>query len=207
MSTKKKILSAAAGEFAEKGYKGTTVRGICARARVNAASVNYHFKSKESLYREMFDFLFTETGWEDVFERPRGNSFEEWKSALRDWIGMMIRDMISANPLIQCKLKIFSREMQDPSEMFPDVFDTYLKPRMTGLVSHFRKALPPGTGESDIYIHVFSVIANCVFYFNSRVIVNMMFPDGKFTERNLDRIIDHSAARACAGINYEERGR
>jgi TetR/AcrR family transcriptional regulator, regulator of cefoperazone and chloramphenicol sensitivity len=52
-ATRGRILNAAGELFAEKGYGDTTVRDICARARVNLASVNYHFRGKENLLAEV----------------------------------------------------------------------------------------------------------------------------------------------------------
>ncbi|MFH1708666.1 MAG: TetR/AcrR family transcriptional regulator [Planctomycetota bacterium] len=52
-ATRARILNAAGELFADKGYGDTTVRDICARARVNLASVNYHFRGKEKLLAEV----------------------------------------------------------------------------------------------------------------------------------------------------------
>ena len=51
--TRTRPLDAAGRVFAEAGYKGATVRKICARARVNVALVNYYFGDKEALYAEV----------------------------------------------------------------------------------------------------------------------------------------------------------
>ncbi len=48
-STKERIMDAAEKLFAEHGYDGTSLRTLTARAGVNLASVNYHFRSKEEL--------------------------------------------------------------------------------------------------------------------------------------------------------------
>ncbi|MCO7225386.1 TetR/AcrR family transcriptional regulator [Pleionea sp. CnH1-48] len=54
-STKDKILDAAEGLFAERGFAETSLRTITTRADVNLASVNYHFGSKKSLIQAVFD--------------------------------------------------------------------------------------------------------------------------------------------------------
>src|ERR1700753_2571353 len=51
--SKSQILAVATEHFAVRGYHGSSVREITQQARVNLASVNYHFKNKESLYCEV----------------------------------------------------------------------------------------------------------------------------------------------------------
>jgi len=55
--TKKRLLEAACKVFAAKGYRDATHAEICRRAETNVASINYHFGSKENLYREVFEHL------------------------------------------------------------------------------------------------------------------------------------------------------
>lgn len=55
--TKSRILEAACGIFAAKGYRDATHAGICRCAGTNVASINYYFGSKENLYRDVFEHL------------------------------------------------------------------------------------------------------------------------------------------------------
>ena len=41
--------------FAEYGFSGTTVREISAKANINQALINYHFKSKQGLFKAIFE--------------------------------------------------------------------------------------------------------------------------------------------------------
>lgn len=52
-STQERILSAAESLFAQYGYAGVSLRQITVAAKVNVASVNYHFYDKEGLYHEL----------------------------------------------------------------------------------------------------------------------------------------------------------
>ena len=53
--TRARILDVAEALFVEHGLDGTSMRMITGRAGVNLAAVNYHFGSKESLIREVFE--------------------------------------------------------------------------------------------------------------------------------------------------------
>lgn len=55
LHTKKKIISVAEILFAEKGFKETSLRTITGQAKVNLASVNYHFGDKKNLIRAVVD--------------------------------------------------------------------------------------------------------------------------------------------------------
>ena len=51
--TREKLIEAAGGVFAERGYDAATIREICRRAGANVAAVNYTFGDKMGLYTEV----------------------------------------------------------------------------------------------------------------------------------------------------------
>ncbi len=51
--TRQRLLEAAETLFSQRGFEGVTIRDLAAAAQVNVAAVNYHFTSKEKLYREV----------------------------------------------------------------------------------------------------------------------------------------------------------
>jgi AcrR family transcriptional regulator len=52
--TRDRLLDKAERLFAERGFDGTSVREITTAAQVNLGAINYHFRSKESLYAAVF---------------------------------------------------------------------------------------------------------------------------------------------------------
>ncbi|MBE0659339.1 MAG: TetR/AcrR family transcriptional regulator [Bryobacteraceae bacterium] len=56
--TSERILDAAEGLFATQGIRGTSLKEITEQAEVNIAAVNYHFRSKDALVREVYQRCF-----------------------------------------------------------------------------------------------------------------------------------------------------
>ena len=52
---KEHIINKAIELFAEKGFEGTSIRDLAAKAEVNVAMVNYYFGSKEKLFKAMVE--------------------------------------------------------------------------------------------------------------------------------------------------------
>lgn len=55
ITTRQAILEAAVSEFWAHGFKGASVRDICAQAGASSNGITYHFGSKEKLYQEILD--------------------------------------------------------------------------------------------------------------------------------------------------------
>lgn len=56
--TRERILAAAVDEFADRSFDGSTTRAIAARAGVTQPLLNYHFRTKDELWRSAVDSLF-----------------------------------------------------------------------------------------------------------------------------------------------------
>ena len=58
--TRERVLAAALDLFSERSFEGATTREIAARAGVTQPLLNYHFQSKDALWRAAVDTLFEE---------------------------------------------------------------------------------------------------------------------------------------------------
>ncbi len=188
MDTKRKILYASAEEFAEKGYNGTTIRAICKRAKANVAAVNYHFDSKESLYKHMFNFLFNEIPDVNPLAREWDGTDEMWKEMLGEWLAMRLKDITGEDKLARYKSRIFCREMLDASDIFPDIYRAIFVPRIKGLEAFIRKVVPPATPSDEIYVIIFSAISSFFFYFQNVNAINVFFEGRSFALENMEMI-------------------
>ncbi len=75
-STRDRLLAAATEEFAARGYDGTKVDRIAARARLNKAMVYYHFKNKQALYQAILLEQFRRVSTRVAEVRDRGGAPE-----------------------------------------------------------------------------------------------------------------------------------
>lgn len=69
--TRERIVSAAVELFSESSFDGATTRQIAARAHVTQPLLNYHFRSKEDLWKAAVDSLFARLN-ETVLGRATG---------------------------------------------------------------------------------------------------------------------------------------
>ncbi|MBO9578183.1 MAG: TetR family transcriptional regulator [Microbacteriaceae bacterium] len=72
LDTRAELLRAAGEEFAERGYEGTSVRGVARRAGFDAALVHHYFGDKAGLFAAMLQTDVRPTdGLEEIFAGPR----------------------------------------------------------------------------------------------------------------------------------------
>ena len=123
--TKAKIIESAGRLFADKGFKGVTVRDIAQNAETQVSALNYHFRTKEALYREVLleaceAASISEADRDILMElKPRKALLIIIKEGLKEY-----RDLSSSN----WQTVILTRECWDPSEVFQEVMDRHFRP-------------------------------------------------------------------------------
>lgn len=92
---RQKILDAAAGLFARKGYQGATTREIAEEAGINEALLFRHFPSKENLYWTLIEELCMARGRQQrvrkVLEKG-GSDGEIFEAIAREFLSRTARD-------------------------------------------------------------------------------------------------------------------
>ncbi len=85
--SKARILEAATVLFAQKGFKGTSIREICKAANVNLCMVSYYWGGKQELYRGIIDNLLEKQieyskSFLDLNKNPQDMTIDECKKLL-----------------------------------------------------------------------------------------------------------------------------
>jgi TetR/AcrR family transcriptional regulator, regulator of cefoperazone and chloramphenicol sensitivity len=162
------LIAAASELFAERGFHGTTVRDIAARARVNLAASNYHYGSKRALYLQVLRAQFiavraelTRRGATASADELARLSRSELVDLLRARGKVMLDLLIGPPPGLHGTL--MQREMTDPSEALPVIVEEFILP-MVREIEHIVAHLAPGLSRREVERCVFSIIGQALFY-------------------------------------------
>lgn len=91
LDTRERVLQTAQALFAERGYRGTSLRDIAGKIGIKAPSLLHHFPSKQQLYIAVLDRIFQ--GMEEAAGRlmvGRGNAQDKLRRAIEDAIDFMV---------------------------------------------------------------------------------------------------------------------
>jgi AcrR family transcriptional regulator len=132
-STRDRILDAAEGLFATRGFSGTAMRDIAARVGLNPASLYNHFSSKQALY-------------EAVLERGLGPLFDalahaDWTEAGFDAAAETLIGRLARRPEIP---RLIVHEVLAGGERLTRLAENRLRPLYSRALSSFRESGPPG---------------------------------------------------------------
>ena len=162
--TREKILDAAAACFAERGYAGTTVRVICAAARVNVAAVSYFFGSKERLYIEAVGRIFERTTAPVLPLVDTVRDDATWRAALLSWTSLMLTVILAGRPPEVWAARLFAMERVNPSPALPAIYAKYMIAVQRELRRLIRMAFTRDPGEVVVQDWANSIASQVLSY-------------------------------------------
>lgn len=187
--TRDRILNAAGPIFAERGFQGATVREICRKARVNLASVNYHFGDKERLYVETIKHAHRPRLGEAPLPAGPGDAPAEGK--LREFIHVTLTRMLAPGEA-PWQARLMMREILQPTGACRELIEGYIRPHFELLLRILDELVPPSTPLHKRHQLGFSVIGQCMFYrFNDPVIRILIQDEELETQFRTPQLADH----------------
>jgi TetR/AcrR family transcriptional regulator, regulator of cefoperazone and chloramphenicol sensitivity len=156
--TSKSLLTAAAEVFGDKGYRDATIAEISQRAGANIASVNYHFRDKETLYREAWRHSFLESL---KAHPPHGGVGDEAPPAerLRGLIKALLQRISDKN---NREFMIVQREFANPTGLLEEVMDKEIHPLHQRTRALILELLGPHVPEQQVQFCEISIISQCL---------------------------------------------
>jgi AcrR family transcriptional regulator len=188
--TRQSIMKAAVRLFAEKGYQGASVRDIVAKARVNQAAINYHFKGKDGLYLELLKTAFEKLTEQAGFDPEKLKSLSR-EDALRSFVHQQLRPLLFRDELSQY-IHIFAWESAHPSKIFLKFMATNTVTYLTAAVDIVQRFFPPNTERRVALCGAIWLMGQCsTFVRNREIFMQEPFkitPDSPFVDELTDLI-------------------
>ncbi len=142
--TRRKLIDAAGQVFAERGLHAATLQEITARAGVNKAAVNYHFRDKFELYAAVVRYCLS---FSDPC--PVQDSTGTPEARLRAWILHVIREILDpARP--SWRAAIINHELAQPTAALDAVMEELIAPRSRHQCDIVRSILGPRASEEKV---------------------------------------------------------
>lgn len=158
-ATRDRVLKVACELFAEAGFHGTHLRGICKRANTNVAGVCYHFHSKEGLYRAAIMEAGRRLSDQDAgFVESRHLPPEQ---KLLKLVESLLQRLSAEGAWIA---KLLARELMDPACGAHTYVASGLERGFVLLQAVMRDLLGAKANGEAIRLHALSVIGECVSY-------------------------------------------
>ncbi len=202
--TRTRILLAAGPIFARKGYRRATVREICDEAKVNVASVNYHFRDKQNLYRETV-LMAREMRAQEV-PPPEFQPDEPAEVRLRRFIDFLLRRVV-ATQSGPWQVKLLMREFLEPTDVCHVLVQEYFRPIFENLLNIIDDLAPGQLTETQRVQVGFSIIGQCLHYrFSAGVIPLLLNCPAEKLPFSLESLAGHITAFSLAGIQATARG-
>ena len=196
-ATRQRLLEVALRQFADRGFKGVTVRDLCREADANVASVNYHFGDKLGLYREVVERALDGVREDATIVVDEG---ADPAQRLRHYVRTLLPRLASPSGEAVWVQKLMRQEMNDPTPLAPWIADLVVLPRIRFLAEAVAELI--GTDPEDPRVRrcVVSLQAQCLFYMpnNFRKVAVPGWRD--LTPEDIAVAAEHIAEFTLAGI-------
>ena len=149
--TKTKILNAAEHLFALHGPNATSLRQVISRAKVNLASIHYHFGSKESLLQAILSRRLVPLNAQrlallDEYERKSGKRAVPLPKVLEALVGPALRLSRDSQQGGAVFMRLLGRCVLEPDEKIQTMLNQqfhYVLERFTPALQRALPSLPP----------------------------------------------------------------
>ena len=168
--TRDRVLRVAQAQFAERGYRGTSLRDIAKRIGIKAPSLLHHFPSKQNLYLAVLDKMFESL--EDA-----ANAVAWGRESGQDRMRQAVADAIDFMASHGDFVRIMWMEMADESGVGRQVLKRRLPPLMSIAVNFIFRGQREGEFRTEVDpLHfMWSLNSITIGYFTTAAMVRRLW--------------------------------
>ncbi|WP_346913047.1 CerR family C-terminal domain-containing protein [uncultured Roseibium sp.] len=203
--TRARIMDAAERVFAELGYDGSSVRKIATLASVPVALINYHFGSKEGLYRALFEKRVPTIYDQRVTGLQLARSEPDLDRRIELVVKALIYPMFNLRGSEKSSYfgQIMARELSDPSAETRGIFRDMFDPVAQMMIEAIAECFPHWTkAEVHWAYHTMLGAMMLVMMDNGRI---ARLSDGACSSQDYEDAARHMVAILTAGMKYRDR--
>jgi AcrR family transcriptional regulator len=163
--TRERIMKAAERLFAERGYDGTSVRAIVAKAKVNQAAINYHFDGKDGLYREVLRTAFRAMTEDQMAHAAEVKEMSR-EEALTEFVRRQLRPLAARDEYSR-HMRIFNWETVRPTQVFRSLLNEEAAP-FVGLAVDLVRRFLPGVDQRTGMVAAVWLLGQCSVFLRNR---------------------------------------
>jgi AcrR family transcriptional regulator len=163
--TRDRIMKSAERLFAERGYDGTSIRAIVAKARVNQAAINYHFDGKDGLYREVLRTAFRALTENQLAHAQEVTAMSR-EEALSAFIRRQLHPLMSRDEFAR-HMRIFNWETVRPTAVFRALMSEEAAPFM-GFAADLVRRFLPEADHRTLMVGAIWLIGQCNVFLRNR---------------------------------------
>jgi AcrR family transcriptional regulator len=163
--TRERIMKAAERLFAERGYDGTSIRAIVARAHVNQAAINYHFEGKDGLYREVLRAAFRGLTEDQLSHAGEANAMSR-EEALAAFVRRQLRPLLARDEASR-HIRIFNWETVRPTPVFRRLLTEEAAPFM-GVATDLVQRFLPDADHRTLVVAAIWLLGQCSIFVRNR---------------------------------------
>ncbi len=198
-----RLLEAAGEVFAERGFRGTTVREICKRAATNVATVNYYFGGKEKLYSAVLQYSLSAAMKKyppDLGLTDKATAQEHLRAFV---LSLVLRLLDKGRPAWHGRL--MAREMAEPTFALDRLVDEVIRPLYGRLESIVGALLGRRASREEIRLCAQSIIGQCVHQGRARAVIARLYPEQRYSQNGVKALADHITRFSLGALRQFDR--
>jgi TetR/AcrR family transcriptional regulator, regulator of cefoperazone and chloramphenicol sensitivity len=200
---RERLVQAALGLFAQKGFANTSTREIALAAGVNIAAISYYFGDKAGLYRAVFvEPLGSPQDDIPLYDQPHFTL----RQSLDGFFNGFLQPMKQSQLVQQC-MRLHFREMLEPTGLWMQEVETGIKPAHAALVAVLCRHLKLQTIDDEVTRLAFAISALALQMYMCRDVVDAIAPQLVDTPAAIDLAASRLADFATAMVAAEQARR
>lgn len=197
--TCRRLMAAAAHEFAQRGFAGARIRSIVDAAEVNLAAINYYFGGKAGLYQATLGWLVRQSLRDLALDTPEFAALEPERRLLAMIRAILGRFIGLRNPTPVGR--ILAHEAMNPTPALDELVQAMTRPQLERLRSTVREIVGPAVDEESVTLATLTIVGQCVIWLFGRSAIDRVFPTVSSKPDIRDRLVRHIWAFSMAGLD------